>query len=96
LAAKPQNIEGYGGTPPILLIFEPGPSSRSSKRHCRLAADAAGAVGLLYPQGGVPALVATSSMVEKETRATPEFSNGLVVGFAVAAVFPFGMQKRST
>jgi zinc transporter ZupT len=57
---------------------------------------AAGAVVLLYLQGGVPALLATSAMVEKEIRAIPEFSNGLVVGFAVAAVFLFGMQKRST
>jgi zinc transporter ZupT len=57
---------------------------------------AAGAVVLLYLQGGVPALLATSQMVEKEIRAMPEFSNGLVVGFAVAAVFLFGMQKRST
>jgi zinc transporter ZupT len=57
---------------------------------------AAGGVVLLYLQGGVPALLATSSMVEKEIRAMPEFSNGLVVGFAMAAVFLFGMQKRST
>ena len=57
---------------------------------------AAGAVVLLYLQGGVPALLATLQMVEKEIRAMPEFSNGLVVGFAVAAVFLFGMQKRST
>ena len=41
------------------------------------------------------ALIATPGMVEKEIRAMPEFSNGLVVGFAVAAVFLFGMQKRS-
>ena len=34
--------------------------------------------------------------VEKEIRAMPEFSNGLLVGFAVAAVFLFGMQKRAT
>ena len=45
---------------------------------------------------GVPALLATSAMVEKEIRAMPDFSNGLVVGFAVSAVFLFGMQKRST
>jgi hypothetical protein len=56
---------------------------------------AAGGVVLLYLQGGVPALLATSAMVEKEIRALPDFSNGLVVGFAVAAVFLFGMQKRS-
>jgi hypothetical protein len=57
---------------------------------------AAGGVVLLYLQGGVPALIATLGMVEKEIRALPEFSNGLVVGFAVAAVFLFGMQKRTT
>ena len=57
---------------------------------------AAGGIVLLYLQGGVPALIATSGMVEKEIRAMPEFSNGLLVGFAVAAVFLFGMQKRAT
>jgi hypothetical protein len=56
---------------------------------------AAGAVVLLYLQGGVPALLAMSQMVEKEIRTLPDFSNGLIVGFAVAAVFLFGMQKRS-
>lgn len=56
---------------------------------------AAGAVVLLYLQGGVPALLATSTMVEKEIRSLPEFSNGLVVGLAAAAVFLLGMQKRS-
>jgi hypothetical protein len=56
---------------------------------------AAGAVVLLYLQGGVPALLATSQMVEKEIRALPDFSNGLIVGLAVSAVFLLGMQKRS-
>lgn len=56
---------------------------------------AAGGVVLLYLQGGVPALIASSTMVEKEIRAMPEFSNGLLVGLAVAAVFLFGMQKRT-
>ena len=56
---------------------------------------AAGAVVLLYLQGGVPALLATSQMVEKEIRALPDFSNGLIVGFAVAAVFLLGMQRRT-
>ena len=41
---------------------------------------AAGAVVLLYLQGGVPALLAMSQMVEKEIRALPDFSNGLIVG----------------
>ena len=57
---------------------------------------AAGGVVLLYLQGGVPALIATSAVLEKEIRALPDFSNGLVVGLAVSAVLLLGMQKRST
>ena len=56
---------------------------------------AAGAVVLLYLQGGVGALVAMSSVLEKEIRALPEFSNGLVVGLAISAVLLVGLQKRS-
>ena len=56
---------------------------------------AAGAVVLLYLQGGVPALVMTSTVVEKEIRALPDFSNGLVVGLAVSAVLLIGLTKRS-
>jgi len=57
---------------------------------------AAGVVVLLYLQGGVAALVATSGVVEKEIRSLPDFSNGLVVGLAVSAVLLLGLQKRST
>jgi hypothetical protein len=57
---------------------------------------AAGVVVLLYLQGGVAALIATSGVVEKEIRALPDFSNGLVVGLAVSAVLLLGLQKRST
>jgi len=56
---------------------------------------AAGGVVLLYMQGGVPALITTSTVLEKEIRALPDFSNGLVVGLAVSAVLLLGMQKRS-
>ena len=56
---------------------------------------AAGAVVLLYLQGGVGALVETSTMMEKQIRALPDFSNGLVVGLAVSAVLMIGLQKRS-
>ena len=56
---------------------------------------AAGAVVLLYLQGGVAALIAMSSTVEHEIRALPNFSNGLVVGLAISAVLLVGMQKRS-
>jgi hypothetical protein len=57
---------------------------------------AAGAVVLLYLQGGVPALISTSTVVEKEIRSLPDFSNGLVVGLAVSAVLMMGLQKRSS
>jgi hypothetical protein len=56
---------------------------------------AAGVVVLLYLQGGVAALISTSSAVEKEIRALPDFSNGLVVGLAISAVLMLGLQKRS-
>jgi hypothetical protein len=56
---------------------------------------AAGAVVLLYLQGGVGALMATSTVLEKEIRALPDFSNGLVVGLAVSAVLLLGLQKRA-
>ena len=54
---------------------------------------AAGGVVLLYLQGGVPALISTSSVLEKEIRALPDFSNGLVVGLAVSAVLLLGVQR---
>jgi hypothetical protein len=51
---------------------------------------------LLYLQGGTAALIATSKLVETEIKATPDFSQGLVVGLAIAAVFLVGMRQRST
>ncbi len=57
---------------------------------------AAGAVVLLYLQGGAGALLATSKLLETEIRAMPEFSHGLVVGLAISAVFLVGLQRRAT
>ena len=57
---------------------------------------AAGAVVLLYLQGGTAALIATSKIVETEIKATPDFSQGLVVGLAISAVFLVGMRQRSS
>ena len=59
---------------------------------------AAGGIVLLYLQGGVKALLATSTMLESEFRAIPEFSNGLLVGLAVTAALAllFRMRHRST
>jgi hypothetical protein len=56
---------------------------------------AAGAVVLLYLQGGVAALIAMSATIEAEIRALPNFSNGLVVGLAISAVLLVGLPKRS-
>ena len=56
---------------------------------------AAGAVVLLYRQGGVPALLALSTTVETEIRGMPNFSNGLMVGLAISAVFLVGMHRRA-
>jgi hypothetical protein len=56
---------------------------------------AAGGVVLLYLQGGVPALISTSSEIEKQIRALPDFSNGLIVGLAVSGVLLLGLQKRT-
>jgi hypothetical protein len=57
---------------------------------------AAGAVVLLYLQGGITALVATSKVLETEIRAIPDFSQGLVVGLAISAVLLVGMRQRSS
>jgi uncharacterized membrane protein YedE/YeeE len=56
---------------------------------------AAGAVVLLYLQGGIAALIAMSKILETEIRATPDFSQGLVVGLAISAVFLVGMRQRA-
>ena len=57
---------------------------------------AAGAVVLLYLQGGIGALIATSKVLETEIRATPDFSQGLMVGLAISAVFLVGMRQRAS
>ena len=57
---------------------------------------AAGAIVLFYMQGGIPNLIAVSKVVENEFRAIPDFSRGLMVGLAMAAVFLLGMRQRSS
>ena len=57
---------------------------------------AAGAVVLLYLQGGIGALIATSKILETEIKATPDFSQGLMVGLAISAVLLVGMRQKST
>jgi hypothetical protein len=57
---------------------------------------AAGAVVLLYLQGGLAALLATSKLFESEIRAMPDFSQGLVVGLAISAVLLVGLRGRTS
>jgi hypothetical protein len=57
---------------------------------------AAGAVVLLYLQGGTGALIATSKLVETEIKSAPDFSQGLMVGLAISAVFLVGMRHRAS
>ena len=56
---------------------------------------AAGAVVLLYLQGGIGALMAASKVLETEIRTIPDFSQGLVVGLAVSAVLLVGIRQRA-
>jgi hypothetical protein len=56
---------------------------------------AAGAVVLLYLQGGVSALIAMSKVLETEIRNIPDFSHGLMVGLAISAVLLVGLRPRS-
>ncbi len=56
---------------------------------------AAGAVVLLYVQGGVDALLIASKALEAEIRRLPDFSHGLVVGLAISAVLLVGLRQRS-
>lgn len=57
---------------------------------------AAGAVVLLYVQGGTGALIATSKALEGEIRAIPDFSQGLMVGLAISAVLLVGLRQRAS
>jgi tetrahydromethanopterin S-methyltransferase subunit B len=93
--ANLQNHEFIVGTA-VAAILVSALVASSLFRNVALAL-AAGGVVLLYLQGGVKALIATSSTLETEIRAMPEFSNGLLVGLAVTAVLAllFGLRHRS-
>ena len=77
----------------VAAIVISAPVASSLFRNVALAITA-GAVVLLYLQGGTAALIATSKLVETEIKA--DFSQGLVVGLAISAVFLVGMRQRST
>ena len=57
---------------------------------------AGGAVVLLYLQGGIANLLALSRTLETEFRATPDFSSGMIVGLAIAAVLLLSLRPRAS
>lgn len=57
---------------------------------------AAGALVVLYVQGGVPNLVAMSKVLETEFRAIPDFSTGMLVGGAVMSVLLISFKPRTS
>ena len=57
---------------------------------------AAGALVVLYMQGGIPNLVAISKLVEVEFRTIPDFTTGLLVGGAVVSVLLLSFKPRTS
>lgn len=57
---------------------------------------AAGALVVIYIQGGVPSLVAMSKVLEMEFRAIPDFATGMLVGGAVASILIVGFRPRTS
>ena len=55
----------------------------------------AGAVVVLYLQGGIANLLALSRTLETEFGAIPDFSSGMLVGVAVVAVLVLGFRPRA-
>jgi hypothetical protein len=56
---------------------------------------AAGAVVVLYLQGGVANLLVLSRSLETEFRSIPDFSSGMLVGVAVVVVLLLGFRPRA-
>ena len=57
---------------------------------------AAGGVVVLYLQGGVGNLLALSHTLETEIQTVPNFSNGMIAGFAVMVVLFLGFRPRTS
>ena len=57
---------------------------------------AAGALVVLYMQGGIPNLVAISKLVETEFRTIPDFTTGLLIGGAVVSVLLLSFKPRTS
>ena len=57
---------------------------------------AAGAIVVLYVQGGIPNLLTWGQTLETEVRSIPDFASGMLVGIAIVAVLYLGFRQRRT
>ena len=57
---------------------------------------AAGALVVLYVQGGVPSLMAISKSLETEFRAIPDFTTGLLVGGGVVSLLLLSFRPKTS
>lgn len=57
---------------------------------------AAGALVVLYLQGGIPTIMAISKSLETEFRAIPDFTTGLLIGGAVVSVLLLSFKPKTS
>ncbi len=57
---------------------------------------AAGAIVVLYLQGGIASLLTVSHTLETEVRTIPDFASGMLVGTASVIVLFLGFRPRRT
>jgi hypothetical protein len=57
---------------------------------------AAGAIVVLYLQGGIASLLTVSHTLETEVRTIPDFASGMLVGTATVIVLFLGFRPRRT
>lgn len=57
---------------------------------------AAGAIVVVYLQGGIANLLTLGQTLETEVRAIPDFASGMLVGVAIVVVLFLGFRPRRT
>jgi hypothetical protein len=57
---------------------------------------AAGAIVVIYLQGGIASLLTVSHTLETEVRTIPDFASGMLVGTATVIVLFLGFRPRRT
>jgi len=57
---------------------------------------AAGALVVVYLQGGIPTIMAISKSLETEFRAIPDFTTGLLVGGGVVSALLLGLRPKTS